>query len=143
MPPTRDQLLQTGLAFISSMKTWTLESVMELRSPKCIHRVLPGSVNFTPQNNDEFAEYIKPMLSLLHDFEFEIVEEDTMVDEVRRKVLFHLKSSAQSPAGVYANEYFFAFTMDEQGTLVDEVIEFVDSGYTLGFVQRLKAASAK
>lgn len=71
-------------------------------------------------------------------FRLSVVDENhTIVDVDSRKVSLHLKSKAATDAGPYENEYIFILMMSEDGQLVDEVFEFLDSRYTADFVAKL------
>ncbi|EHY55745.1 hypothetical protein ABEF92_003278 [Exophiala dermatitidis] len=146
-PPTRSQLLDTSTRFIHAYNAWTTESILSVRSPRCIHRTLPASRGRRPKTNDEFRQFIEPLLPVYRGFRLSFVNDDsdsdsdnseTVVDVEKRKVVLHLKSHADTDAGPYENEYYFVLSMNEAGDLVDEVVEYLDSGYTDAFMRRLE-----
>ncbi|EXJ82033.1 hypothetical protein A1O1_08101 [Capronia coronata CBS 617.96] len=142
MAPTRAQLLSTSDKFIRAYNEWTIASILSVRSSGCIHRTLPASRARKPKNNVEFARFLKPLLSVYRELTLSNIDEaETVIDVKKRKVVLHLKSHADTDAGPYENEYFFILTMSQDGDLIDEVVEYLDSGYTDDFAERLQQAS--
>lgn len=139
MSPTRERLLETSNLFIQEYNKWTLDSILTTRSPSCIHHVAPASLACPSRNNAEFAEFVGPLLSVFQDFRFNIVDDkETLIDVDKRKVYLHLRSHANTDVGPYENEYCFVLSITEDGDKVDEILEVVDSAYTLGFLKRLE-----
>jgi ketosteroid isomerase-like protein len=142
MAPTRAQLIATSDKFIQAYNEWTIDSVMSVRSSRCIHRTLPASRARRPKTNAEFAQFLEPLLSVYRGFKLSVIDvEETVIDVEKRKVVLHLRSYADTDAGPYENEYFFILTMSEDGEMVDEVVEYLDSGYTDDFMRRLSQVS--
>ncbi len=139
MSVTRTTLLQTASLFIANYNKWTVSSLLSLRSPVCIHRTGPASSAAPARNNSEFAAFVTPILPVFRNFTLTVIdEEETVIDVEKRKVVLHLRSRADTKVGLYQNEYYFTLTMSEDGKLVDEIVEFLDSGYTAEFVRRLQ-----
>ena len=144
MVPSRTQLLATSAKFLQACNEWTVDSIMSIRSPQCIHHTGPASVGAISRNNTEFAEFVGPMLAILKGFALTVInDEETLIDVEKRKVMLHLNSRADTGVGPYENEYYFTLSMSEDGEMVDEVVEFLDSGYTADFMRRLQSASPK
>src|ERR1700761_5282369 len=130
-PLTRSQLLSTAQGFLTGYNKWTASGVLSLRSPTCVHRTGPNSHGLTCRTNEEFASFVAPMLSVFRNFKLAVIDEDeTLVDVEKRKVMMHLRSHAETDVGPYENEYYFTVTVSEDGGLVNEVVEFLDSKYT-------------
>lgn len=58
---------------------------------------------------------------------------EPIIDEQRRKVAMHLRSRTNSTFGPYTNEYMAVLSMNEDGTVITDILEFVDSLYTETF----------
>jgi ketosteroid isomerase-like protein len=139
----RADLLHTAQAFIESYNTWTVDALLSVRSPLCIHYTLPADEErFPPRTNTEYGAFVQAILPMFRDFRLRVVDEDEVVVDVeKRKVVFHAKSSADTDVGEYANEYVFTLTMTEDGRLVEKVVEFFDSGYSEKFFGKLLAGN--
>ncbi|KAM0249348.1 hypothetical protein ACHAQJ_009109 [Trichoderma viride] len=136
MPPSRSQLLSTANAFISAYNKWTVSDILSIRSPTCIHRVIPGKR--PDRNNAEFGAFFEGILPSLRNFRLhEVAASPFVVDVEARRVMMHLTSTAETDIGPYNNEYIFWLTISEDGEKVDEIVEFLDSFYTAGFLERL------
>ncbi|KAG4429039.1 hypothetical protein IFR05_015482 [Cadophora sp. M221] len=138
---SRPRLLQTASAFITSYNTWSIDTILSIRSPSCIHHTLPASLNVPSRTNAEYATFLEPMLPIFRGVEFAIInsEKETVVDVAAGKVVLHCRNSADTDAGKYENEYVFILTMSEDGTLLDEIVEFIDAAYTVDFKRRISA----
>lgn len=137
---SRARLLQTASAFITSYNTWSVDRIVSIRSPSCVHYTLPGTLNVPPRTNVEYATFLVPMLPIFRGVEFSIIsEKETVVDVAARKVVLHCRNRADTDAGKYENEYVFILTMSEDGMLLDEIVEFIDAAYTMEFKRRISA----
>lgn len=142
--PSRARLVQTAVDFISSYNAWTVESILSIRSPSCVHRTLPATLNVPSRSTAEYAVFMAPMLSIFRGVHFSIVDaKETVVDVEARKVVLHCSNRADTDAGEYRNEYMFTLTMSEDGLLVDEIVEFIDAAYTVDFKRRIASAVAE
>ncbi|KAL1854510.1 hypothetical protein VTK73DRAFT_8732 [Phialemonium thermophilum] len=147
------KLSQMAIAFIDAFNEETAESSVRYRGPSCLHRLLPASMGVPPRTNAEYAAWIQNMYTVIRGFRLRLVgtagPSDTnskaglIVDEKARTVGLHLASSAETDVGDYANEYFWMLRFNEDVTVIEEVIEFVDSAYTVGFLAKLEEATAK
>lgn len=139
--PTRDQLLNTAHGFLSAYNQWTVQAIMSIRSPICIHYTLPASLRVPPRPNDEYAAFMEPMLAVFRSVHFSMVaDDDAVVDVERRQVVLHCRNRADTDAGEYANEYMFSLTISEDGTKIDRIVEFIDAAYTAEFKARITSA---
>ncbi|PTB63399.1 hypothetical protein BBK36DRAFT_1143884 [Trichoderma citrinoviride] len=137
MPPSRSQLIATANAFVAAYNKWTVPDVLSIRSPTCKHHLLPGT-KLPSRNNQEFAEFLERIIPIIRNFRLHVVDTTPpVVDVEARKVMMHLKSSAETDVGPYENEYFFVLTVSEDGEKIDEVVEFLDTAYTAEFMERL------
>lgn len=75
-------------------------------------------------------------MALLSDCSFEVVDDETVVDVEKRKVVLHVKTSANSPVGEYKNEYLWTLTMSEDGKLIEDIVEFADSASAVEFFRK-------
>jgi ketosteroid isomerase-like protein len=55
-----------------------------------------------------------------------------------RKVAFHATSEANSPIGLYTNEYAWFLHFNESGENITKIEEFVDSLYTTEFFAKIR-----
>ena len=142
--PTRTHLLRTAAAFVESYNVWTMSAIMAIRSPSCVHRILPEAYGIAPLPNAAYEAFLGPFIALFKNVEVVIVDEkETMVDVDARKVSIRMKGCSNTIAGEYRNEYIFILTMSEDGDLVDEVVEFLDSRSSNDFNQRMMAVMSK
>ncbi|KAF3059433.1 putative dihydroxyacetone synthase protein [Daldinia childiae] len=139
--PSRGQLLGTVKLFIEAFNEFTPESVVRYRSPTCMHRLVPATLNSPPQSNTEYAGLIAALTTVMPTFHLRIVDGgEPVVDEVTRKVVLHLKSRSDTAVGLYENEYIWILTLSKDGKLVDDILEFADSLYTSDQLPKLKKA---
>ena len=76
-------------------------------------------------------------MALLSDYSFQVVDDkETVVDIEMRKVVIHVKSSANSTVGKYENEYLWTLTMSEDGKMIENIVEFTDSAYAIEFFRK-------
>ncbi|EXJ60104.1 hypothetical protein A1O7_04256 [Cladophialophora yegresii CBS 114405] len=138
----RARLLQTTRMFLESYDTWTVDALLSVRSPTCIHHTLPtDEERFPSRNNTEYGAFVRSLLPLFRNFRLRIAEgDDVAIDVEKRRVVLHAKSRADTDVGEYKNEYVFMLTMTEDGMLVEKVVEFLDSGYTEKFFGKLLAS---
>ncbi|KAJ2970630.1 hypothetical protein NQ176_g8100 [Zarea fungicola] len=123
----REQLLQTANAFITSFNEFTAESVIAHRSPTCLHHILPSTVKAAPQTNAEYSAYIQGLKSVMRNFTLHHREgQPPIVDEVARQVVL---------------EYMCVLTLNEDGTMIDKIVQSVDSAYVADRVKALKEAA--
>ncbi|KAI9321100.1 hypothetical protein DFJ73DRAFT_877051 [Zopfochytrium polystomum] len=134
------QLLQTALAAIAAYNAWNITDILAVRSPDCIHYVLPSSLNQPPRDNAAYAAYFSALMPLYKNFHVDVL--DTAVDEQAKAVTVWAKSTADSVLGPYGNEYIMWFKMTDDGASINVVREYVDSAYSVDFFKRLQAFTA-
>ncbi|KAG6355408.1 hypothetical protein INS49_003370 [Diaporthe citri] len=132
MSPIRDTLIKTANSYIEGFNTNTAEGVIASRTADCRQVIRPCSVpppwNDPPRTNEEYQAFILPGFNIMRNIRIGLAEgEDMLVDEVSRKVLLHLTSTGESDFGPYANEYMIVLKMTGDGTLIKEIVEFIDS----------------
>ncbi|KAI6085048.1 hypothetical protein F4821DRAFT_163242 [Hypoxylon rubiginosum] len=140
-PPTRDQLLKTANVFLQGFNDFTPEAVTRLGSPNCTYRMGPMCLNQATKGNDEIKTFVKALQTITPTFELKLVEgEEMMVDVEARKVAMHLRSYSPTVAGLYQNEYIFIIKLSEDGTMVDDVLEFTDSLHSADMLPKMAKA---
>lgn len=87
-------------------------------------------------NNTAYKAWFEGNMPKYQDFALTV--RDTIVDESARKVSMHVTSTAMTEMGEYANEYMMVLHMTEDGGLVERVLEFVDSEYSVRFRRELE-----
>ncbi|KAI6090683.1 hypothetical protein F4821DRAFT_22447 [Hypoxylon rubiginosum] len=142
MSPLREQLLQTTKAFLEAFNEFTPEAVVRNRSPTCTHRIFPATLKLPATSNAEYGEFVGLLKHVMPVFEMRLAEgQEPVVDEVARKVSLYTKSRSETKVGLYENEYFWVLTMNEDGTLIEDVLEFPDSLYTSEWIPKLRDAA--
>lgn len=135
--------MHTAKTLFDALNKWNIEEIMALRTPDCVHRLLPSSLDQPPLDNDAFRQFVEHvMLGIPKGFNFVTDEKAPLVDESAGKVVVFAKSRAETVAGLYANEYIFVVTMDENGTKVAGVDEFADATIVKDFLPKFEAAMA-
>lgn len=138
MASQQSTLLQTAHRVLSSYDTWDMEAILAPRTPDCTMRVLPLRLNRPVLSNQEYSHHFtasfKPHFKNFH---LEVL--DTTEDPARHKVVFHARSTAETPVGPYGNEYMITLQMTDDDLHVKEIKEFVDSQYGAEFMGKLRA----
>lgn len=132
MSSIRDTLIKTANSYIAGFNTNTAEGVIACRTADCKQTILPSSVpppwSSPPRTNEEYQAFVVPGFKMIRNVQISLAEgEDMLVDEVSRKVLLHLTSTGETDFGPYANEYMIVLKMTDDGTLIKEIVEFIDS----------------
>jgi hypothetical protein len=137
-----EQMLQTTRLFLRAFNEFTPESVIAYRSPTCVHRLRPGSLNSPPRTNAEYSAWAQNLMSVMQGFKLHLQDgHEPIVEEASRKVVLYLRSTCETKLGEYMNEYIWILTLDGNGTAIDEIIEFADSAYTLEWIEKLQKAA--
>lgn len=134
---SRSVLLETANAVLNSYNIWTVEALMAVRSPDCMHYILPDSLSRPSLNNEDYRAYFTPFMPAFRDFH--VKAKNTIVDEESRQVVLHASSTAMTDLGAYNNEYIIMLHMTEGGPKIDKFEEFVDSQKSTDFISRLKS----
>ncbi|KAI1758927.1 hypothetical protein GGR53DRAFT_191947 [Hypoxylon sp. FL1150] len=142
MSPLREQLLQTAEVFLEGFNEFTPESVVRQRSPTCTHRISPATLQLPPTSNAGYGDFVGLLRHAMPAFQMRLAEgQEPIIDEAARKVTLYTKSRAETKAGFYENEYFWVLTMNEDGTLIEDVLEFPDSLHTSEWMPKLRDAA--
>ncbi len=137
----REQLLSTAEAFLASFNEFTPESVVARRSASCRHHLLPTSLGAPPRGNAEYAAFVRALRAAMPWFAMRLWEgRAPVVDEAGRTVVMHLRSRAETDVGVYENEYVWTLRLGDDGTEIEEIVEFADSQYTAEWIPKLLKA---
>lgn len=142
MSSIRKTLIQTANNYITSFNSGTPEGFIAHRTPDCVQKLLPSSLpppwNGPPRTNEEYQAFVIGGSKLIRNIQLSLIDgEDLVVDEAARKVLLPLKSTGETDVGPYANEYMMLLKMTEDGKMIKEIFEFLDSHYTLGLLAKL------
>jgi hypothetical protein len=138
MSPLRDQLLKTANTYVEAHKNIDVDALRAIYSPSCVHRCDPKPVHpiFPVVNNAEYMTAIADVFKIWHRFECRQFAE-AVVDEEARKVVLYIEGKGEADAGTYENEYIVTLKMNEDGTLIEERLQFFDSQPVLEWVTRL------
>jgi hypothetical protein len=144
MSSLRDALVRTAMSYLSGFNTpgSDLNGTIASRAPDCVHRILPSNLGIPALGKDQYRNYSKRIRTFVENFRLEqIAGTAPVVDENATKVMLSIKSSGDSPFGPYAGEYFTVLRMTKDGTMINEITEFLDSDYTLKFLSSVGMAS--
>ena len=137
--PSRSTLLATASSVVAGYNAWSIPAILAPRSSTCTHEILPHSLRIPSMNNDEYTTYFAPSLPMFRNFTVKVHE--SIVDEEARKVVMLASSTAETDIGPYNNEYVLVVEMGRDGRQVEKVIEWVDSGYSVKYLGRLRQAT--
>ncbi|VUC32369.1 unnamed protein product [Clonostachys rosea] len=124
----RQILLQTGLAWVANLND--PEGTFSIgRTTDAVHTILPASLDVTPRmNNTAMTEFLVSSLPGLHNYStIEVGDMPTIIDEKQRRIIMHLTGSGQTERGPYRNEYLWVLTTSDDGKLIKESFEYIDS----------------
>jgi ketosteroid isomerase-like protein len=138
MALTREKLLQLGKNLVAGYNAWDIDSILSIRTPDCVWHILPGSRARSFRNNEEYRKFFSTMIPAFKNFTLSLIDEDTAIDVENRLITLHLKSTADSVIGPYANEYFVLLKSSPDGSLIEVGKEFVDSAYSSEFFPKLQ-----
>lgn len=137
MSPTREDLVATAKLFIAKYNEFTPESIISVRTPNSVsHRLFPTR-NAT-RNIGESMEACANAKEVFKSLTVSVIDDnDTIVDERTRKVVFYLASRGDTIVGEWKSECIFIFQMSEDGKLVDRIWAGFDTAYMDEFESRL------
>lgn len=121
----RDQLLKTAEDFINAHNQRDFARIHALCDPSCVHRAGPPSVKSPDRNNDEYVSFTTEVLGFMRTYVATIT--DSVVDDVKKKVVLSVKGVASSDAGEFENEYIILLAMTGDGKKVLDHYHFADS----------------
>ncbi|KAH8900536.1 hypothetical protein GQ53DRAFT_740579 [Thozetella sp. PMI_491] len=102
-------------------------------------RVAPVTVASPPRNRDEYIAFLEQSNPVFTSYRAEIT--DTIVDEPVRKVVLYMHPKATAKVGDkeigYEADYVITLTMTEDGNLVKDQYDFIDSKAMLDFIGEL------
>lgn len=138
---TQSQLLQTAFKAIDGYQKWDIDAILAPRADQCTQQVLPYRLDRPVLGNDEYRKYFSTIMPYFKSFHIEIL--DTVEDTQNSKVAISARSKGESVLGPYGNEYMLIFHMTSDHKKVLNIKEFVDSGYSDEYFQRLRAYISK
>ncbi|KAK5118391.1 hypothetical protein LTR62_002905 [Meristemomyces frigidus] len=115
----------TSEAFLQAWDTWEVESIMAIRAPECTHSMLPVNVGFDARTNAEFGAYLKTVGGFFT--KSKMTMNDYVAVPAERRAVVRSTMLADAPWGEFRNEYVWFLRFTEDGLLVTEIIEFIDS----------------
>lgn len=130
------QQRQTALAFLDTFENLDLESNLSFRTDDCRHTMAPESMGYGPEKtNEEFAEHFKGIAQLVG--AFPVTPKEIFEHEGSNQITIWATGEAIFRDGVkdgdpsvdwsYHGEYMFVFVLNEDGTKIKRLIEFIDS----------------
>lgn len=144
MSPLRDQIEKTVQGYLDAFNTNTPDGTIAHRAPDCTHRIVPPSPQFPTRSNEEYKAFMGPSFQLMKNFHLKLADgEKPIIDDVNRRAVLYLTSSAETPLGPYDNNYVFTLSFSEDGTQITDVLEFIDTKVTGDFVTKMMAFAAE
>ncbi|EXJ74967.1 uncharacterized protein A1O5_01663 [Cladophialophora psammophila CBS 110553] len=131
----REQLLDTAKKYLDAHNSRDFGSIAACCSPSCTHRGGPSSVKGPTRNNDEYVAFNVEVFEMMHSYHAEMT--DAIVDQATRKVALFLHAKGAADAGQYDNEYIITLTMNEDGKLVQDQYDFIDSHTMMQWIGKL------
>ena len=128
--------LETAQSVIAGYEAWNIDAILSYRAPNCLHYILPASLGIKPMKNEEYAAYFEPQMAAFRDFKLAV--HDTVHDAAAQKVSMWVTSTATTDVGPYTNEYMLVLNMNEEGTKVERLLEYVDSAHSIQFMGKLR-----
>lgn len=137
----REQLIATAMKFLEVQSDWEYDQIMTVRTPTCTGTIMsPSRRTFRPSDKLEWA--VKVHKEIFKTLKFRLIEENDMViDEAARKVMMRVRGEAETCVGPYANEWIFILTMTDDGKLVTDVKNMLDTVILAELESRLKQSS--
>ncbi|KAK4561653.1 hypothetical protein LTR86_004332 [Recurvomyces mirabilis] len=115
----------TSEAFIKAWETWSIEPVMAMRAPDCKQTMYPKIVGFDARTNDEFRAYFKSLDGVFSNAK--MIIDDYVAVHTERRAVVRSTMQADAPWGLFENEYVWYLTFTEDGRLITDIVEFIDS----------------
>lgn len=141
MSSLRTTMLHTVDEWAKAHNTYDMATVATLRTPTCRYPRLPKSLNAPPLNNEEWDAFFPTTKNAFAKRDVNI--NDTIVDEEKRKVVLMAHETGESPNGVkYDNQIVIVITLNQEGTLVEEHLTFMDSAHLMEFMKAVGAGGA-
>ncbi|KEF58922.1 uncharacterized protein A1O9_03765, partial [Exophiala aquamarina CBS 119918] len=129
--PSRSQLLKTATDCVNRFSNGKSYDILAIRSAKCCHEIGPPCMGVpAPLTKEEYGGWWDSFTPKVWPNGMELwvdKEREPVVDEHSRHVVLYCKSRAESYKGVYEGTYVFNITVSEDGEMVDDIVEFLDS----------------
>jgi ketosteroid isomerase-like protein len=138
--PDRDdarQALSSVPKHLAAHNDRDLDAIKALCSPKSTHRGGPPSVQRPVRNADEYITFVGQAFKLLHTYHAEVI--DAIVYTETRKVVLFMHTVATADVGEYDNEYIMTVTLTEDGKLVQDQYDFIDSQVQTQWLEKMKS----
>lgn len=138
MSPIRERLVATAFEYIREYNNFDPNTLLTIRTPTCVIHGIAPSYRFS-QNNEEYAEHLKSSRGIFKSVNARIVDKgNIIVDESTRKVALNLAIKCETTVGLYENEFICILLMNEEGSLVDASLQFMDTLCFQRFQEKLK-----
>ncbi len=132
---TRDQLLETAKKYLEAHNNRDPEAIFACCSPSSTHRGGPTSIKSPSRTRDEYVASNADVFQVLHTYHAELT--DAVVDPETKRVVLFLHAKATADAGDYENEYIITVTMTDDGKLVQDQYDFIDSHTSLQWMEKM------
>ncbi|KAL2826224.1 hypothetical protein BDW59DRAFT_161062 [Aspergillus cavernicola] len=126
MCPMRAVLLATASKYVSELNTFNSTSFSALHTPACVtHFITP--THRSSKSNEEFLELCRLSRSIFTTMLVVILDERrTIVDELTRKVMLHLKYVYWTTVDTHEAESITVLAMEDSCLLINAVFIFTD-----------------
>jgi hypothetical protein len=119
---------RTITAFLEVYAGLSVPPLLDLLAPSFTHRVLPESLGMPTRDKEAFARHAAGIFSIFETFRM-IPVETLRVEGWKETwvVRAHMEGVLKGGKGEWKNECVMIVKMDDEGGLVEEIQEFVDS----------------
>ncbi|KAL7954612.1 hypothetical protein V8C34DRAFT_319734 [Trichoderma compactum] len=132
-------MMELAISFIDAFNEFTTESVVRYRSESCLHHLRPKSLNAPPRTNSEYSAWVANLKTVMSGFTFSFMDGyEPIIDERPRHITLDVKSNCETVLGEYKNGYVWILKVDETGQVIEDIMEFADSAYTIEWIQNLQ-----
>lgn len=136
----RERLLSTVSQYIAAYNEFDPSAMKTVRTSTCLTHGITPTCKFT-QSVEEHTRHMKLSRGVFQSVSASIIDDGTtVVDEVSKYVAVKVKIRCETTVGPYENEAMFIMAMDEEGVLVHEIFQFLDTARFRQFQGRLEEA---
>ncbi|KAH8906198.1 hypothetical protein BR93DRAFT_938689 [Coniochaeta sp. PMI_546] len=123
----------TITALLEAYGSLSVPQLLALLAPNFTHRVLPESLGMPVRDKEAFAQHAAGIFAIFESFRME-PKDGVLKMEGRKEtwvVRAHMSGILKGGKGEWKNECVLIVRMDDEGALVEEIQEFVDSAKAL------------
>lgn len=137
MTVTQSTRLQTVYALLDAYSTLNPDNMLANLSDDFTHQILPESIGMPPRERAAFAEHAKGITAIFT--KFAMKPKSVFEDPERNAVIVYanMDGELQGGLGPWVNECIMIMKLNDDGTKVVDMKEFVDSARAAMFKEKL------